>query len=107
LPTQPPAAVSLPAVTINGIGTSYCFARGSAGTGGDALMCFVILYMPIVPLAAVHLFHEAVKSSPLLSAVTGFSTRTFRTIPMRWFCASIAFTGWPSPSRSDWRWRLG
>jgi hypothetical protein len=72
---QPPPQPAGPsAFTMNGIGTSYCFARGSGGPGGDALVCFVIGFMPILPYAAVHLYHEA----------AGFFSTSYRSVPLRW-----------------------
>src|SRR5262245_5270449 len=62
------------AATFNGIGTSFCFARGSGVRGGDALECFVILFMPIFPIKAVHLYGET----------TQIFGSNFRAIPLRW-----------------------
>src|SRR5262245_58653188 len=59
--------------TIHGIGTSYCFARGSGMRGGDALECFVVVFMPIVPFKAVHLYGET----------ANFLGSSFRAIPIR------------------------
>jgi hypothetical protein len=61
------------AFTFNGIGTSFCFARGSGDTGGDALECFVFAYMPIVPLRAVHLYGES----------GGFVGSKFQSVPLK------------------------
>ncbi len=60
---------------INGIGTSYCFARGSGRQGGDAIECIVILYIPIVPCLgpALHLFGQTSEGM----------TSSFQTIPIK------------------------
>jgi hypothetical protein len=58
---------------VNGVGTSYCFARGTGGRGGDALECFVFLFMPIFPIKPFHLYHQD----------PGFIT-TYKAIPLRW-----------------------
>lgn len=46
--------------TVNGIGTSVCDARGHVSWGGiadsDAVECFVFLYLPLIPIKAVHTF---------------------------------------------------
>jgi hypothetical protein len=55
--------------TVNGIGTSVCRARGdilwdptrlpapmNSTHDGDAVECFVLLYLPLIPLRAVHTF---------------------------------------------------
>jgi hypothetical protein len=62
------------AFSVNGVGTSMCFARGSGIRGGDALECFVILFMPIVPLRPVHLFGE---SSEMMGS-------NYQAVPIRW-----------------------
>jgi hypothetical protein len=60
--------------TFNGIGTSYCFARGFGDPGDDALECFVIWFMPIIPLKAVHLY----------GATAAPFGRQYRVVPIRW-----------------------
>ena len=60
------------AFTVNGVGTSFCFARGSGGKGGDALECFVIAYMPMLPLRAMHLFNE-----------TGVFKQKYQVVPLK------------------------
>jgi hypothetical protein len=44
-------------MTVNGIGTSICGSRGDVGWGSfDAVECFVILFIPLLPIAAIHTF---------------------------------------------------
>ena len=72
--TRPEPPAGLPAITINGIGVSYCFARGAGDVGGDALQCFVVMFMPLAAMKAVHLLNET----------HGFGTRGYRSIPLKW-----------------------
>jgi hypothetical protein len=48
--------------SINGIGTSLCPGRGAVSWGGekdcDAMECFVILFLPILPMKCVHAFNR-------------------------------------------------
>jgi hypothetical protein len=67
------------AATINGIGTSFCFARGSGGRGGDALECFVVMFLPVVPFKAVHLYGET----------SGVPGRQYRAVPIRWSASLV------------------
>jgi hypothetical protein len=47
-------------MTLNGIGTMVCRASGFAHWGGppdcDAVECFVVLYLPVIPYKALHTF---------------------------------------------------
>jgi hypothetical protein len=60
--------------TVNGIGTSVCFGRGSVkwnGLGtGDAMECFVVLFMPVIPYKAMHVFN--------------WTGTNYNAIPIRW-----------------------
>jgi hypothetical protein len=68
---EPPAGHH--AFTFNGIGTSYCGAEFFGSDGGDAVLCFVIFFMPIFPLGAFHLFHRT----------SAFLGSKFQTVPLR------------------------
>src|SRR5262245_35945361 len=56
--------------TVNGIGTAVCKAGGDVwGDSYDAMECFVIFFMPIVPYAAYHTF--------------GWNRNQYRRVPIR------------------------
>jgi hypothetical protein len=59
---------------VNGIGTSVCQSRGKVSWGGpadyDALECFVVLFLPIIPYKAIHTF--------------GWNGDHYRAVPIRW-----------------------
>src|SRR5262245_42463778 len=57
--------------TMNGIGTSVCGSRGDVGWGShDAMECFVVFFMPIIPYKAMHTFD--------------WQGEQYRAIPIRW-----------------------
>lgn len=81
--------------TINGIGTSLCGGRGHvcwrsrgkyelgrSATDFDALECFCVFFMPIVPYRALHAFN-------LTSAGTGY---TYRRVPIKWSTSLVIKT---------------
>jgi hypothetical protein len=58
-------------LTINGIGTQVCGSRGDVGHGSyDAMEWVVILFMPILPIRAMHAF--------------GWQGESFQMAPIRW-----------------------
>jgi hypothetical protein len=67
--------------TINGVGTSVCDSRGHVNWGGgndhDALECLVILFVPVMPIKAVHTFD--------------WNGNQYRQIPIRWSGALVAY----------------
>lgn len=81
--------------TINGIGTSLCGGRGHvcwrsrgkyelgrSATDFDALECFCLFFLPVVPYRALHAFQ-------LTSAGTGYS---YRRVPIKWSISLVAKT---------------
>jgi hypothetical protein len=81
--------------TINGIGTSLCGGRGHvcwytkgkyewgrSATDFDALECFCVFFMPIIPYRALHAFN-------MTSAGTGY---TYHRVPIKWSLALIVRT---------------
>jgi hypothetical protein len=57
--------------TMNGVGTSVCCSRGDIGDGSsDAMECFVLFFMPIIPYRAMHTFD--------------WNGEQYRHIPIRW-----------------------
>jgi hypothetical protein len=74
------------ACTVNGIGTSVCGDRGDVGFGSfDAIECFVVAFLPVLPLAPVHTFD--------------WNGLQFRAVGLRWswVLAARAFV-------NRWRW---
>src|SRR5580704_7660904 len=71
--------------TINGIGTSYCGAKAAINWRGggmfsgdnadrDAMLCFVVFFVPIIPFQPLHLFDRAASGNG----------STYRVMPLRW-----------------------
>lgn len=59
------------AFTMNGVGTSVCCSRGDVGWGSsDAMECFVVFFLPIIPYRAMHTYD--------------WNGQQFRYIPIRW-----------------------
>lgn len=57
--------------TMNGVGTSVCSSRGDIGWGSsDAMECFVVFFLPIVPYRAMHTFD--------------WNGEQYRHIPIQW-----------------------
>ncbi|MBY0524908.1 MAG: hypothetical protein K2R98_16000 [Gemmataceae bacterium] len=61
-------------MTVNGIGTSICPARGFVKWGGeadcDSIECFVVAFLPLIPFKAIHTF--------------GWAGNQYRAVPIRW-----------------------
>lgn len=72
--------------TINGIGTSVCQAGADVGWNSyDAVECFVVCFMPVIPYSAVHTFD--------------WNGTQYRRIPIRWSAGLVART-----YLRCWRW---
>ncbi|HZT78945.1 MAG TPA: hypothetical protein VFA26_01885 [Gemmataceae bacterium] len=65
--------------TVNGIGTAVCGGGGHVKWGGppdfDAVECFVVLYVPLIPYKAIHTFD--------------WNGNAYRAIPIRWSGALV------------------
>ncbi len=73
-------------MTINGVGTGVVKARGDVGFGSyDAMECFVVLFMPIVPYSAIHTFD--------------WNGENYRRIPIAW-SPGLVFQAY----LQAWRW---
>jgi hypothetical protein len=74
-------------VTFEGIGTAFCSASGDVYWGAeadrDAVECFVVLYIPLVPLRAVHVFDHKVNLR-LASVVTGIFNREYQYVSIKY-----------------------
>ena len=76
-------------MTVNGFGTSVCGGRGNVGWGSfDAMEWLVALYLPIIPVKAVHTFD--------------WQGEQYRMIPIRWSFDLVLRTFF-----SRWAWAVG
>ena len=65
-------------ITFNGLGTAVCPARGfvswatdkSRQADCDAVECFVVLFLPVVPFEPIHAF--------------GWNRNQYQKVPLRW-----------------------
>src|SRR5258708_7429721 len=74
--------------TVNGVGTAVCKAGGDVwGDSYDAMECFVIFFIPIIPYAAYHTF--------------GWNGSQYRRVPIRATGELVART-----YLRAWRWVL-
>jgi hypothetical protein len=72
--------------TINGIGTSVCKASADVGWNSyDAVECFVVFFLPIIPYSAVHTFD--------------WNGNQYRRVPIRWTGGVVGRT-----FLRGWRW---
>lgn len=75
--------------TVNGLGTSLCGSRGNVGWGSyDGMEWIVILYMPVIPIKAVHTFN--------------WNRNQYRAIPITW-----SFDLFIRTFLGRWLWGLG
>ena len=76
-------------MTVNGFGTSVCGGRGNVGWGSfDAMEWLVALYLPIIPVKAIHTFE--------------WQGEQYRMIPIRWSFDLVLRTFF-----ARWAWGLG
>ena len=76
-------------MTVNGFGTSVCGGRGNVGWGSfDAMEWLVALYLPIIPVKAVHTFD--------------WQGEQYRMIPIRWSFDLVLRTFF-----HRWAWGIG
>jgi hypothetical protein len=76
-------------MTVNGFGTSVCGGRGNVGWGSfDAMEWLVAVYLPIIPVKAVHTFD--------------WQGEQYRMIPIRWSFDLVLRTFF-----ARWAWGLG
>jgi hypothetical protein len=72
--------------TVNGVGTSVCKASADVGWNSyDAVECFVIFFLPIIPYSAVHAFD--------------WNGNQYRRVPIHWSGGLVTRTFLRS-----WRW---
>jgi len=83
------------AFTVNGCGTSICPARGFTRLNGatnsnhDSVVCFVMLYLPLIPLQAMHT-HSWNGTQCMVVPIRWSADLVLRAFARRWLFALLA-----------------